>query len=330
MRRAALSGLAALALAACGALAPVAAAAPLGPSASFHLKRGRYHVSVGNFGESVFLAVETGAVKSQTHVASTSYVAHGTVTESRLEASFGALGELSMRFHPSANRTWVKPDRNCRGLGKFVVRKGTWVGRLRFHGEGGYLSLDVQRVKGTVETIAPQCRSGGGGSGGGGGQEPNRAVRRARAERLIRPSQEPSLGREVPVLLSRWRDGVRAAEFLGGAGTEGSNFYAATEEPRGRIAIFRTARAEGGSGAMSADQALTRADLSPPAPFHDSGHYRAAADGSTSWDGGLFVSFPGADHYKLTGDPFDPSLQLFPELLVSLIGVLDFTGHHSQ
>jgi hypothetical protein len=317
-RAARCSGLAALALAACCALAPAAAAAAtFAPSAGFHLERGRYHVDVGNFGESIFIAVETGAVKSGTHVAATTYVAHGTATESRLEASFGPLGELSMRFHPAANRTWEKPDRNCHGLGQFMVRKGTWVGTLRFRGEGGYLNLDVHRVKGSVETIAPQCRKAG-----RGGEGEAQSDRRTRAEPLIRPSQEPSLGREVPVLQARWRHGVRAAEFVGGAGREGSNFYAATEESRGQIAIFRTARAEGKAAAVSADHALTRADLSPPAPFHGSGRYRAAADGSTTWDGGLYVSFPGAAHYGLTGEPFEPSLELFPELLVGLIGIL--------
>jgi hypothetical protein len=307
VRRAARSGLAALALAlaTCGALAPAAATAA-SPSATvgFHLQRGHYRVDVGNFGETVFISVETGDVKSGRHVAATNYVAHGTATESRLEASFGPLGELSMRFRPAANRTWEKPDRNCRGLGKFMVRKGTWVGTLRFRGEGGYLDLDVHRVKGSVETIAPKCRAAG------------------RAVHLIRPSQESSLGREVPVLQARWRHGVRAAEFIGGSGREGSNFYAATEESHGRIAIFRTAHAEGKGSAVRADDALTRADLSPPAPFHGSGHYRAAADGSTRWDGGLYVSFPGAAHYTLTGEPFEPSLELFPELLVGLIGVL--------
>jgi hypothetical protein len=330
VRRAGRSCLAALALAACCALAPAASAATPSPSAGFHLQHGRYHVDVGNSGESIFVAVETGAVKSGDHIAATTYVAHGTATESRLEASFGSLGELSMRFHPAANRSWEKPGRSCHGLGQFIVRKGTWVGTLHFPGEGGYLDLDVHRVAGTVETIAPQCLAAG-----QGGQGEDRAARRPHAapraaEPLIRPSQEPSLGPEVPVLQARWRDGIRAAELIGGAGREGSNFYAATEESRGRIAIFRTARAEGEAAAVRADHALTRADLAPPAPFHGKGHYRAAADGSTTWDGDLSVAFPGAPHYKLTGDPFEPSLELFPELLVGLIGVLSADQDQSK
>jgi hypothetical protein len=301
-------GLAGLVLALGCALVPSAAtAAPaFGPSVGFHLKRGRYEIDVGNLGQSVVLTVETGALESLKHVAATSYVAHGTATESRLQASFGQFGELSMRFHPSPNRPWVKPGRNCSGLGRFLVRHGVWEGTLRFRGEDDYLSLDLRRVRGTVETIAPQCR------------QPSRE---GRSRSLIRPSPEPPLGREVPVLQARWRHGVRAAEFLGGSGREGSNFFAATQEARGRVAIFRAARAEGKTKAVTADHALTEARLSPPSPFHGSARYRAAADGSKTWAGSLFASFPGAPHYALTGEPFAPSLELFPELLVGLIGI---------
>jgi hypothetical protein len=313
------TGLALAALALAGALLPTrAGAAPApGPTVGFHFKRDRYHVNVGNFGQTVFLTVETGALGSGKQVAESTYVAHGTVTESRLQASFGALGELSMRFRPAPGRSWEKPDRNCRGLGQFMVRRGVWEGLLHFRGEGGYLSLDVHRVKGTVETIAPKCR------GEASAESPNRDATAAepRSQDLVRPSQESFLGKEVPVLQSRWREGVRAAELVGGAGREGSNFFVATEEARGSIAIFRGARAEGDPDAVSADNALTRADLKPPSPFHGSGHYRAAADGGKTWSGDLSVSFPGAPDYKLTGDPFEPTLELFPELLVGLIGV---------
>jgi hypothetical protein len=317
MRGAAIRSCLALAAVLACALLPstASAAAPSAPTVGFHLKRGRYHVSVGNLGQTVFLAVEAGALGSGKHVAGTTYVAHGTATESRLEAGFGEFGDLSMRFRPAKNRTWERPDRSCRGLGQFMVRHGVWEGRLHFHGEGGYLSLDLHRVKGTVETIAPKCRGAGGESSG----HPGASDRSARD--LIRPSQESFLGKEVPVLQARWRHGVRAAEFIGGAGSEASSFFVSTEEDHGSVAIFRSARAEGKPKAVSSDNALTRADLKPPVPFHGTGRYRAAADGSTTWSGDLFVSFPGAPHYKLTGDPFEPSLELFPELLVGLIGI---------
>jgi hypothetical protein len=314
--------------------ASAAGAAVFPPSVSLHLNQGRYKVSVGNFGETVVLAVETGALKSQRHVAATSYVVHGTATESRIEATFGKLGEIAMRFHPSPNRSWEKPNRNCRGFDAFVVRRGTWQGQLRFRGEGDYLVLDRQRVRGSVETIAPKCRplwereltEGSGADRAASGPVTRLgAAPESGSLPLIRPSQEPGLGPEVPVLEDSWREGVDAAEFLGGGGREGGTLYAATEEAEGRLAIFRAARAEAGPKAVTADRALTSAKLTGVAPFHGSARYRAAPDGTRTWEGNLTVSFPGISRYRLTDEPFHPSLQLFPELLVGLVGI--FAAH---
>ena len=317
------------------ALPGAAAGAGPEPIINIHLERGRYHVSVGNIGETVMISVKTGAVKSERRVAATNYIVHGTATENRLEADFGQLGEISMRFHPSRNRTWVKPHRNCRGIGQFLVRRGIWQGRLRFRGEDDYLALDLHRVRGRVETVAPKCRRQARkhhsrnhrgdehrtGKHRSGKHHP-RSRRPALAEaELVAPTQEPELGPEVPVLSAHWRKGVFATEFIGGSSQEGSVFYAATQEARGRVAVFRSARAEGKRKAVVADNALTRAKLTPPWPFHRSASFSAAPDGSKTWSGYLYVAFPGAPHYPLTGEPFRSSLEFFPELLVGLIGL---------
>lgn len=319
MRRAAIAGLAAVALSGVCAMLPGTASAAGSTEfrAGFRLHHGRYEIRVQNLGPSIAITVETGTLRSQKRVAATAYVARGTATESRLVASFGQLGELSMRFHPSPKREWVKPDRKCRGAGRFLVRYGTWEGTLHFRGEEDYLSLDVHRAFGEVETVAPSCR-------------PNAAAASASAllrHDLIRPSQEPALGPEVPVIIASWRHGVANATFGGGASKEGSIFIASTQESRGSIAIFRAARAEGPVKAMSADAALTSAHLSPPAPFHGSASFHAAADGTASWSGPLFVSFPGASHYELTGEPFEPKLELLPELLLGVLGLLSSVEH---
>jgi hypothetical protein len=288
----------------------VSAAEPPEFSAGFQLEHGRYQVRVQNIGPSILLTVEEGTVRTLKRIAATSYVTRGTATESRLRASFGDLGQISMRFHPSPKRTWVKPDRNCAGAGRYLVRYGNWEGKFRFRGEDDYLSLDVHRVFGKVETVAPACRRGGG-----------------QSRRLIRPSQEPALGREVPVLEESWRQGVAAASFVGGSAKDGSAFAATSQEARGSLAIFRAARAEAPPPAFSADSALTRAQLSPPRPFHGTATFTAAPDGTTTWAGQLFVSFPGAPHLALAGDPFKPKLELFPELLIGAIGLFSGSEH---
>jgi hypothetical protein len=318
VRRAAILGLVAVAMSVAGAVLPGAAAAA-GSSefrAGFRLQHGRYQISVQNFGPSIYMTVETGTLRSQKRVAATAYVARGTATESRLVASFGELGELSMHFNPSPKRDWVKPDRKCRGAGRFLVRYGTWEGTLHFRGEEDYLSLDVHRAFGEVETVAPSCRGDG----------PAKASALLRHD-LVRPSPEPELGPEVPVIIANWRHGVADASFAGGASKEGSIFVASTQESRGSIAIFRAARAEGAVEAMSADAALTSAHVSPPAPFHGSAEFHAAADGTTTWSGPLFVSFPGASHYELTGEPFEPKLELAPELLLGILGLFSTVEH---
>lgn len=340
MRRAAVRGLtvATAAVALAGALLPAgAAAAPaMAPADAFHLQRGRYEIHVGNLGQTVAITVETGALRSLDHIASTTYVAHGTATEGRLEADFGELGHISMRFRPSPHHSWEKRHRNCRGSGAFLVRHGTWQGHFRFRGEGGYLSLDLHRARGHVEVLAPGCRNAGKHRHGkrrhGHGRRDHRhrgsgKRRHDRHHGEIAPTQEGAFGKEVPVLQAGWRHGVAAAEFVGGASREGSDFFVSTQEARGRIAVFRAARAEGRRRAMVADGALTRAKLTPPQPFHGTGEFAAAPDGSRSWSGDIYVTFPGAPHYELSGGPFEPSLKLFPELLISLIGVF---AHHER
>ncbi len=302
MRRRRRISLALLALALCGALVPAAASAAPRFIAGFRIHHGRYEVQVENVAQGVFVTVESGALESKHRGAASIYVARGTATESRLQASFGDLGSISMRFHPAASHSWVRPDRDCQSAARFLVRHGTWQGRFRFRGEDGYIQLDVHRVRGRVGTVAPQCRRQPG------GHDQRRS--------LIRPSQESFLGPEVPVVQASWRHGTALSAFVGAGTRSGSLFLASTQESRGQISIFRSAEAGGPPKAVTADRALTRARVAPPAPFHGSGRYRAAADGSRSWGGDLSVSFPGAPDYQLTGSPFEPKLSLFPEVVV--------------
>lgn len=301
MRWARLVLLALSALALCAALAPAAASAAPRFSAGFHLHHGRYEVAVESIAQGVFVNVEAGPLESKHRGAGTVYIARGTATESRLQASFGELGSISMRFHPAANHSWMKPSRNCATTARFLERRGTWQGQFHFRGEGGYLRLDVHRVRGGVLTVAPRCRQPG-----------EQRQRRS----LIRPSQESQLGAEVPVLQAHWRHGTALAGFLGGGTKFGSYFFASTAESRGQLVVFREAEAQGPPKAVTADRALNRARVAPPAPFHGTARYRAAADGSKTWSGDLTVAFPGAPRYALTGEPFEPKLELVPELVL--------------
>jgi hypothetical protein len=80
-------------------------------------------------------------------------------------------------------------------------------------------------------------------------------------------------------------------------------------QTRGDLAILRFAfTASDSARAFSVDNALTRAQVKPPAPFHGTGTYRAASDGTKTWTGGLAINFPGAPRLPLTGPEFKPEL----------------------
>jgi hypothetical protein len=247
-----------------------------------------YRIGVVGFGTAVALEVVRGHASSVT-----AYVARGTVTPNRIEASFGELGRVAVRFRPSKHRTWVKPHRVCHGKERVVVRRGVYVGVIRFKGENGYVSVRAHRAKGQVRSIAPQCR------------------RRKGARRVLRavhPSQQGPFWEEITVLGASWRHAIDSAAFAVITLASHAEFLAVAEQSEGGLAIVRFAVASGSSKALTINDPLTLARVSPPKPFRGTGTYRAAPDGTTTWTGSLAVSFPGAPSYPLAGPPFEAEL----------------------
>jgi hypothetical protein len=279
-----------LALAVAAVLAVLWPGAAHASSSGFGLTRNGYQIFVDGQGDhvSVFVAKQKGPFTV------TEYTAKGTVGADRLRASFGRFGRISVRFRHSSNRTWEKRHRRCRGRSRFVVRDGVFVGRIDFTGEGGYVAVRAKRAKGSVEDVAAKCK------------RPSSTRRELRSIRLPPPS-----GDEVPFLTASWREDVRAAQFIA-AGNRFSIFGASTEESRGRVAIERFALRLGSGGShLMANDALTFAKVSPPAPFSGTATYRAGPDGVKSWTGSLRVDFPGANDYPLTGPSFKARVDKF-------------------
>lgn len=249
-------------------------------------KQGGYSVEAFGRGDRVFVLLLKGERLGAL------YAAPGIATSTRLEASFGKFGEISMRFRVSTDRSWQRPHRKCRGKQRYVNRRGTFAGRLRFRGEGGYFGVRIHRAKGYVTAVAPSCeRTGGGGqlplSATGDGDPPG----------------------PVPAgLRLTWLDGVSALAFRAAGRSQGTWFSAESAETVGRVGIFRYAAATGGPGRLRVDEALTVARVNPPAPFSGSGTYRAAPDGTVSWSGSLSVDFPGAPRTPLGAEPFRAQL----------------------
>ncbi len=222
----------------------------------------------------------------------TTYVVRGTVTRGRLQASFGKLGSISMRFRPAASRGGGSSAGCFRGFG-LSHRRGVFVGRLHFRGEGDYIKVDVKRAKGSILEIDQGCKE----------KSPNRRAARARASGS---GSNVNNEEESSYLKATWHHGITQVNFLALEDEDGrSDYLASTLTAKGRMAILRTALLLGAKAKFVADDALTHAKLTPPSPFHGSGTFRSTADGQQTWDGDLAVNFPGYPRFPLTGPEFD-------------------------
>ncbi len=256
-----------------------------------------YHVVVGGSGNDVLVEVYRGDLGSLS-----AYVTRGTVAPNRIEASFGDLGRISVRFRPSGHVRKSRPRQGCRGPNRFTTRLGVFTGEIRFAGEDDYLGVAAHRARGQVRSpLELRCAhrggvqfgsSGSSGSGGSGGGVLSRS--------------------KLGFLDVAWRHAVTSTSFLALKGLLGSRvlYLAVAEQSVGRVATLRYAFASGPGKSFFFDDALTRAGVSPPAPFSGSGDFRAAADGTKTWTGPLVVSFPGAPRVPLTGPQFKVDLQV--------------------
>jgi hypothetical protein len=247
----------------------------------FHLDpAGPFLVDVRTEGDAVTVTV--GRVLGRKRGVATSYLARGVAAPERLKASFGKLGEISMRFRESSNRRWFGKKRRCRGKGRFVVRRGVFVGNFSFQGEGGYPAIRVHRVKGSISSLAAKCR---------------------KPDRRRRDRRSSFLDESFSGLIASDRDGVEATDFAALSFGGDLVYLAQREENRGRLAILRQAIVIG-RGELPLNEAVTAGRFSPGSPFHGSGRYRAAPDGSASWLGNLTVDFPGARRFPLAGPTY--------------------------
>lgn len=257
-----------------------------------------YEVEVFGVGRSVAIAI---GHKSKTGLMAATYAVRGTITRNRVEAHFGNLGSISMRFQPSA------PARG-RCLGRFRLghARGLYVGRLRFRGEGGYINLDTRRARGAITSVS-SC--------------PGHGERSTARTSSTKTYFEP----ELSYLTAAWKHGVSSVGFLAIGDKKGGAFLVSSEASRGGMAIERTALIAGRRALLTADDALTSGRVQGPAPFHGAATYAAGADGVRTWQGKLTINLLGEPRLPLTGPQFDevelgsaPELSLLFFLIESL------------
>lgn len=235
-----------------------------------------------------------GALLAGLNEAVTGYVARGTVTPTRIVASFGKFGAVDVRFRPSGRVVKSHFRRHCRGADHMTSRLGVFVGNVRFRGEKRFIAVRAHRAKGSVRSPLHLNCAGG----------PVRLSSRTYGARPVRERPDT-----VPTFLSvGWRHTVDSTELLAfGAGTR-TLLLVVDQKSLGRMAEVRYALSITPGKALVANEALTSATLKPPAPFEGKGIYSAAPDGSRRWSGSLSVVFPGAPRLPLTGDGFRAEL----------------------
>ncbi|MGN6815586.1 MAG: hypothetical protein ACTHK3_05815 [Solirubrobacterales bacterium] len=241
-----------------------------------------YEVGVSTFGSAVTLVVSNQRRKS---VAETLYVAKGVATPDRLQATFGQFGKVLMRFHETSKHAI------CFGTFRLVRHKGVYVGNLRFRGKNGYVSVHIHRAAGGILEPGGRCP-----------RRPHRHHHHHSGGGSHIFFGSPS------AFLAESRHGVDFTGLLALEFGPISEILATHEESRGKLAILRAAFAYPHK-AFHVNEAATAATVSLPAPFHGTGHYRAAPDGSTTWTGDLAVNFPGAPRFPLTGPDFKTFLE---------------------
>ncbi len=199
------------------------------------------------------------------------YSVPATVTETSMQADLGALGRISVTFHPTNQAKTV----TC---GKRVIPydSGRWEGEIRFQGEEGYASVEATAVPGNLDYVRAEiCEVFW--SGAGNGPRPG-------AELFLR---NPGLG---PGLAVFKRQPGAAAQM-----------FASMREYVNGVSISRYASLRMPGKYFTYDHRLRTATVRAPAPFSGSARYDRDKKAGQRWSGDLTVDMPGRSGVALTG-----------------------------
>jgi|GEM_PF-494958 len=296
------------------------------------VNRDGYTISVVAFEQTVALSVTRARVrphqggdghrKRRTRLATTTYLAHGKVTPTSIEASFGDRGRIAVRFRPSGRDVHATRKAGCKDPSDAILAHlGVFVGALRFEGEGGYTSVEARRVSGrSVDLSALVACLLGRGPGRHAAIPPPRAplglhlpglvaADGTRAASAPGVATHPSTGPKSTTLFAESKLALQRVVFAAQVRDAGrAHFLAVDEVSEGSIGILRLVYARGASSGLTFDATLSRGSASPPPPFSGRGILEHGPRDAKSWTGSLAVSFLGAPRVSLTGSPFDALL----------------------
>lgn len=228
------------------------------------------------------------------------YSVHGRATGDRIEADFGKLGRISVRFKPSSQKPKrLRVPRHCKGR-PTTVQAGRFVGAIRFDGEEGFSSVAVTSAKGAVASKHKLVCT-------------ERArPRPAAARRSSRAKRPYFIGKEFVAAAvdhdhSVFMDTINTSSSEEATPDGFTLGEAAVTERRGRIVIGRLAEIDTEVDPVQASQLGVQpvtATVTPPAPLEGTGSFVETPGSPPSWSGDLRVRLPGGGVVPLTGPEF--------------------------
>ncbi len=248
-------------------------------------------------------AVHSSAVGDDQEVSYTTQRAGHSTT---IHASFGRFGVIAIRFIPSGKVLRAQAPSCSGGSGSSVVvtRLGTFVGRIRFRGEGGYTTADASRAAGGVGDFDGPLREGERipcepSLGGFPGHFEESAA--AKPVHLIAKDRHRDISFEVSPSSPSSADSSPQIYSFGDLGTE----------LRGTLLIARTVAVRGPASDFVFDNSLSTATVTPPLPFTGTAKFQRRA-GGPRWTGTLTGPLPGRGIVRLAGPGFTGELRAGP------------------
>lgn len=258
-------------------------------------------------------------VVTENHRGAAEYQVLGTVTSTQIHASFGQLGDISLRFHPSGRVFHNLVSRGDRECPRGAARLGDFTGVFSFRGEGDYTTVSAHRIPGGVgaptapiahrEELSLGCPN------------PNRHSNIMPPGQIPQSvHQNPASSHELTAVAATPNETVAfgAVGFslrhpeTPGAKPDSCLFVALTEEVREAVQIARLVLAGGPASECPFAQSHSPDSVAvrPPPPFRGTATLQRNADGLTSWTGSLSVPMLGRGPVALAGPAFKAELSL--------------------
>jgi hypothetical protein len=224
------------------------------------------------------------------------YLARGRVTPMSIKASFGQLGNVSLRFHPSGGVRRIRKGKACPAFRPSMVEAqlGTFEGTVGFRGEGGYTEVVGGRASGDpgarlTHKLKFECKASSDAT------NPTYSVNLIAADSTPKGFLEFAASTSpVPAALSR-------------SGSPYSFLFFESEKTEG-MSILRTITASAPAKDFIFDSAFKSATVTPPSPFTGKASYQHNPDGSGTWSGTLAVPVSGLGVVPLVGPTFQSRL----------------------